>query len=376
MSSGTCPEPGGVPFSTRTSYNGPYHSDSQVTYSCNNGGGGSITCQRDGTWTQKPTCPADTGNETTTPAVVPDTTVIPDSVIVTNTNCTNVDRCRNTYDSINRYFYRRYWGLTEVPGDIPAEAVKVYLGGNSITSLPTGIFMNLTNCTRLALQLNKISLIEEGTFDSLENLEKLFLGGNNIRSVGQVNEWRGLDNLKQLNLEFNYISQLSEGIFGTLNSLEVLYLYRNFISTIEEGALRIPSLKELDLSYNQITTVETVFFGMFSLQELSLDHNQISHIEGGSFVSLYSLTELYLHNNSMTSLSPDLFINMPRPLKLILSIPDFENTNMWNCSSLCWLKHEEQHKTVGDYFLPICTTGGDWSSLQCGDSGKFDTFSC
>ena len=282
----------------------------------------------------------------------------------------------STIPSPDNFTYRTDWNLTEVPSDIPAESLEVYIGRNLITHIPAGVLGNVTECTRLELQLNEIFWIEEGAFDSLQNLEKLFLGGNNIRSVGQVNEWRGLDNLKQLNLEFNQISKLSEGTFVSLNSLEVLYLYRNFISTIEEGALRIPSLKELDLSYNQITTVETVFFGMFSLQELSLDHNQISHIEGGSFVSLYSLTELYLHNNSMTSLSPDLFINMPRPLKLILSIPDFENTNMWNCSSLCWLKHEEQHKTVGDYFLPICTTGGDWSSLQCGDSGKFDTFSC
>ncbi len=374
MSSGTCPEPGGVAFSTRTSYNGPYHSDSQVTYSCNNGGGGSITCQSDGTWTQKPTCPPDTGIETTTPPVVPDTTVTPDSVNVTNTNCTNVDRCRNTYDSINRYFYRTYWSLTSVPQDIPVEAVKVFLGGNSITSLPAGVFRNLTKCTTLALPLNEISLIEQGAFDSLENLEELYLGGNNIRSFGEANEWMGLDSLKQLNLEFNLVSKLSERAFETFISLETLNLYGNFISSIEVGALRIPSLKELELGYNEIATVATItFIGMFSLQELSLDRNQISHIEEGAFDSLYSLTELHLHNNSMTSLSPDLFINMPRPLELILSIPDFVNTNMWNCSSLCWLKHEEQHETIDGYYLPICTTGGDWSSLQCGDPGESHT---
>ncbi len=55
--SGVCPEPGGVPFSTRTRYNGPYNPGDHVTYSClEGGGGGTITCQRDGTWTRKPGC--------------------------------------------------------------------------------------------------------------------------------------------------------------------------------------------------------------------------------------------------------------------------------------------------------------------------------
>ncbi len=52
-----CPEPGGVPFSSRTRYNGPYNVGSEVTYSClHGGGGGTITCQSDGVWTKKPTC--------------------------------------------------------------------------------------------------------------------------------------------------------------------------------------------------------------------------------------------------------------------------------------------------------------------------------
>ncbi len=54
---GLCPEPGGIPHSTRTGYNGPYTQCSNVTYSCHGGGGGgAISCQRNGTWTQKPSC--------------------------------------------------------------------------------------------------------------------------------------------------------------------------------------------------------------------------------------------------------------------------------------------------------------------------------
>ncbi len=55
--SGVCAEPGGVLFSRRTKYNGPYNPGDQVTYSCFHGeGGATITCQRSGTWSQMPIC--------------------------------------------------------------------------------------------------------------------------------------------------------------------------------------------------------------------------------------------------------------------------------------------------------------------------------
>ncbi len=56
---GVCPEPGGVPFSMRSSSNGPYNPGDQVTYRCYIGGGGTRTCQSNGVWTQKPTCPGE-----------------------------------------------------------------------------------------------------------------------------------------------------------------------------------------------------------------------------------------------------------------------------------------------------------------------------
>ncbi len=56
VNSGDCPEPGGVRFSTRTRYNGPYNSGSQVRYNCYDGSSRTITCQSSGAWTQKPRC--------------------------------------------------------------------------------------------------------------------------------------------------------------------------------------------------------------------------------------------------------------------------------------------------------------------------------
>ncbi len=50
--SGLCPEPGGIKFSNRTSYNVGH----TVTYSCQDGSSGTITCQSTRAWTSRPTC--------------------------------------------------------------------------------------------------------------------------------------------------------------------------------------------------------------------------------------------------------------------------------------------------------------------------------
>ncbi len=54
--SGVCPEPGGVSFSSRVKYNGPYNPGDQVTHTCYDGTRGTITCQSNRAWTMKPTC--------------------------------------------------------------------------------------------------------------------------------------------------------------------------------------------------------------------------------------------------------------------------------------------------------------------------------
>ncbi len=55
---GICKEPGGIPFSTRSRYKGPYKLGSQVIYDCFDGGKGRITCENGGAWnlTWQPTC--------------------------------------------------------------------------------------------------------------------------------------------------------------------------------------------------------------------------------------------------------------------------------------------------------------------------------
>ena len=54
----TCQDPGQVADSVRSGSVGPYPINSRVTYTCNNCyvGGGTITCQPNGQWTQTVVC--------------------------------------------------------------------------------------------------------------------------------------------------------------------------------------------------------------------------------------------------------------------------------------------------------------------------------
>ncbi len=274
-----------------------------------------------------------------------------------------------------------------------------YLSRNPISVLQPGMFRFMKNLEVIVLESNEFSVIEEGVFSGLESLWKLGLIRNKI-SVLQSGMFKGLNGLRELHLGSNQVSQIQPEIFTELINLEELHLSGNRISLLQPGLFtELNKLRKLSLSYNQIAGLQRrVFTGLNNLRDLQLNNNQISSIqsnifrglenlrflnignnsitmiEEGAFDSLQSLEKVQLYNIAMTKLSPLLFCNLPRrPLQLVLTYTAPIYHNRWDCSSLCWLKHEEQHGTVtwgNRPSHPRCINDGDWSSLQCGNSGE------
>ena len=110
------------------------------------------------------------------------------------------------------WFYRNYLDLTEVPPDIPAEAVGVYINSNSISEIKSGAFSNLSSCTFLSLSWNLITEIEPGAF-------------------------QGLNSIDDLTLFQNKLTRLKYGMSQGLEALDNLVLSNNLIDTIEDGAI-------------------------------------------------------------------------------------------------------------------------------------------
>ncbi len=251
--------------------------------------------------------------------------------VCVDANCPEYYICRHAYFPSTRRLWETCRNLTEVPIGIRSEALRVYLSCNSISSLPAGIFSNLTQCTRIDLEYNQISFVHKEAFKGITSLEELYLHQNRI-------------------------STIEPGTFDELKALKLLHLWGNQLSSIEAGMFR----------------------NLHTLEKLLLNHNQIYHIEDGAFDSLFSLKILDLSNNRLANLKPNILINLPRsPLQLgFIDHHPFRQINMWNCLSMCWLKHEEQLGTIrwwdsqGEHF-PVCAAGGDWYQLQCPEPGEW-----
>ncbi len=155
---------------------------------------------------------------------------------------------------------------------------------------------------------------------------------------------------------------------------EHVQLIYNAITHIPLGVFKhLSQCVYLNLRANQISIIKPeMFTRLYKLETLGLGVNKITSIEDRSFDSLFSLGLLNIRLNRLRTLSPSLLSNTPRK-PLVLATRYFRQTNPWNCSSLCWMKHEEQHKTVVWYegnTYPGCADGSDWKTFECGQPGE------
>ncbi|VDD93718.1 unnamed protein product [Enterobius vermicularis] len=207
------------------------------------------------------------------------------------------------------------------------------------------------NLVELYFNFNRISKIENGTFDEMINLEVLDLSGNRLKKIEafwfQGAKWK----LKYLNLEENTLQSLPVEVFSTmptleslildgnpklfdwknsskpfgfgdsltalknlsmnsckiknlpddyfakLTSLEVLSLANNFFITLPTALHKIPSLLSLDLSKTDITEIDQdSFLYDTNLQSLfCVDCQYLEFVDDCGFCGLKNLKELDLH---------------------------------------------------------------------------------
>ncbi|XP_016101103.1 leucine-rich repeats and immunoglobulin-like domains protein 3 [Sinocyclocheilus grahami] len=121
---------------------------------------------------------------------------------------------------------------------------QLHIGNNRISFIADGAFRGLPNLQALDLKYNEISwTIEDmnGPFSALDNLRKLFLQGNRIRSVTRKS-FTGLDLLEQLDLSNNAIMSVQANAFSQMKKLSELYVLLPYFTkmpmdlTIRAGA--------------------------------------------------------------------------------------------------------------------------------------------
>lgn len=129
-------------------------------------------------------------------------------------------------------FYCDHKGLEKLPEGFLSNSEYLFLQGNNITGVDSGVFINATNLRWLFLDNNQLL---SQTFDgrmlsNLTQLVNLFMNYNNLTEV-PVGLPRGL---KQLRLAYNHIEDLSNEAFKDLQNLTLLLLRGNQLKSIGE----------------------------------------------------------------------------------------------------------------------------------------------
>ncbi|XP_017271232.1 lumican [Kryptolebias marmoratus] len=207
-----------------------------------------------------------------------------------------------------RYLFANRNQLTSVPSALPAGLRQLRLAHNRISSIDPGAFQNLNNLTVLLLQGNRLQIIAEGDLKGLASLYLLDLSGNSFSAVP-----RHLPpSVQQLYLSNNSLSGLDEDSFVDLLSLKYLRLSHCRLQSLDvhPQVFNFSSLVELDLAYNTLTSIPTV---PTTLEYLYLEANYIQDFNVTSFcrdvgpLSYSRMKILRLDGNKMTyhQLPPD-----------------------------------------------------------------------
>ncbi|XP_059500815.1 toll-like receptor 3 [Stegostoma tigrinum] len=235
------------------------------------------------------------------------------------------------------------------------------LSNNRLTTLQNNSFQWLRSLEYLQLENNSIKHVIPKTFAGLENLRYLNLkkGLTQAESVIDDYSFQELGNLVELNLEDNNIAHIKAHTFSGLKNLKYLSLYKTSvvdlktitnetfmslaesplvslnltktkISKLQPGAFSwLKKLKKLDIGLNSIAQILTgeEFRGLTEIEVMYLSYNSKLILSSRSFVHVPSLKILMLSKSAIVSLSLQ-----PSPFDCIknLTILDLSNNNLAN----------------------------------------------
>ena len=255
--------------------------------------------------------------------------------------------------------------------------------------LNEGTFSMLGHLTLLQLENVKLTNVEVGAFDGLENLEKLYLENNdlsyetlnldsgnvfppNLRLLSlrlnklyyvKVVWFINLLNLTILDLSSCLIEQIDRSAFSLNRALTELNLASNYLfepaKTIFDDKVfsQFIYLKTLVLNNNNIDALLNInknvmmFQNMTNLNVLYLNNIQLSNLPVKFFSGLDKLTDLYLQKNYISSWNADAFM----PLKS-LSILDLSSNliQVLNPSSILFWQNYSEIDLSGNQFNCWC----------------------
>ncbi|XP_055492045.1 trophoblast glycoprotein b isoform X1 [Leucoraja erinacea] len=195
--------------------------------------------------------------------------------------------------------------LSSIPSDIPAGVERLFITGNSISTLGAGAFgQRLEHLLNLNLSDNKIESIEALAFASMPSLRQLDLSNNRISTLhpeafggagGGVASPHSLQelNLSRALLNGSVAEQVSDLLQnGSLANLVHLEMSDNDLFYMPARAFsRLTSLRQLQLRNNSFVSFRDTFQDL-NLQLLDLRFNALKTLGNGTMAELSSQPQL------------------------------------------------------------------------------------
>jgi len=158
----------------------------------------------------------------------------------------------------------------------------------------------------LYVDYNQIFELNEDTFVDLINLEKLKLGGNEIRNLPPKLLWK-LKKLNEFNAHFIHIESIDKEFFIKNINLKCIEFFGNYLSEIDENLFgKNVELESLVLSISNIKLLpKKLLWRLVKLQKFVASDNPIEVIDSDFFANNKKLQKIWLYNNKLKSISVD-----------------------------------------------------------------------
>ena len=132
-------------------------------------------------------------------------------------------------------FDRSNLGITNMTDHpIPADTISFEMDRNSISRVPSGYFVNVTDLFSIYLEFNDIWAIDDYAFAGVPHVYRIELELNSLQVIRE-HMFAGLTNLRILNLYWNDIHTVEPGSFRDTTNLGQLALSRNSLQTLPES---------------------------------------------------------------------------------------------------------------------------------------------
>ncbi|XP_063535089.1 toll-like receptor 6 [Cydia strobilella] len=187
------------------------------------------------------------------------------------------------------------------------------LSYNDLIVVTDNSLSKLRSLSKLFLQNNAISTLEDNAFEGLLSLQVLNLSSNFLNEV-PPDLFADTKSLKEIYVSNNTMKVLPPALFNGLEYLQILDLSQNALTSkwVNKGTFKgLLRMVILNLSYNRLNKIDRYLFqDLYSLQKLNLDHNDINYIDEHAFEELRNLHSLTLSNNKLTHIHSHLFTDL------------------------------------------------------------------